>query len=118
MKVLVIILSALLLGSNLWAEERKVELNKNKEFQPNRSEYSIPLSVTQDDNLVNLTSTVNVADVYFTVKTVVGEVVLSDVISLPANQTYTFSLGNVESDVYILEVKINGELYYGYLEIY
>lgn len=55
MKVLVIILSALLLGSNLWAEERKVELDKRILFsnKPNRSDTSISLRVVSDGSYVS-----------------------------------------------------------------
>lgn len=55
---------------------------------------------------------------YVWVKKTTNEIMMSDTVSLVSGQTYTFFLGDIESDVYILEVKINGELYYGYLEIY
>ena len=60
----------------------------------------------------------NINELYFEVKTVTGTIITSETISLVAGQTYTTSIGEVESDVYILEVKINGEIYCGYLEIY
>ena len=55
---------------------------------------------------------------FIAIKTVTNEILLSETFSLVAGQTYTTTIGEVESDVYILEVKINGEIYCGYLEIY
>ncbi|MBQ8519916.1 MAG: DUF3244 domain-containing protein [Bacteroides sp.] len=117
MKYLVVILSALFLCSDLWAEERKVELYKNVE-KPERSENSINLTAKSDGNIVTFYSEKNVQGLFVAVKTLTDEIITSEIISLVAGQTYTLSVGEIESDVYILEVKINGELYYGYLETY
>ena len=116
MKHLVIILSALLLCSNLQAEQKNVELRK-KAKGANRSETFCP-TVTHDGIFLSFSPEENINELYFEVKTVTGTIITSETISLVAGQTYTTSIGEVESDVYILEVKINGEIYCGYLEIY
>lgn len=71
-----------------------------------------------EGNIITFTSESIIEVLYFEVKTLTGETVTSETISLVAGKTYTTTIGEVESDVYILEVKINGETYCGYLEIY
>lgn len=71
-----------------------------------------------EGNIITFTSESIIEVLYFEVKTLTGETVTSETISLVAGQTYTTTIGEVESDVYILEIKINGETYCGYLEIY
>ena len=118
MKHLVIILSALLLCSNLWGEKREVKLEKKELDKPYRSETSTKLSIIQDGNFISFSSENNINEMFIAIKTVTNEILLSETFSLVAGQTYTTTIGEVESDVYILEVKINGEIYCGYLEIY
>lgn len=118
MRNLVFILSVLLLCSNLGAEERTVELKKKVETLPNRSENSINLIVVNDGNNLIFSSIDSFDFFYFDIKTITGETVMADTISLVANQSYTISIENLECDIYVLEIKIGDELYYGYLEIY
>ncbi len=118
MKHLVIILSALLLCSNLWGEKREVKLEKKELDKPYRSETSTKLSIIQDGNFISFSSENNINEMFIAIKTVTNEILLSETFSLVAGQTYTTTIGEVESDVYILEVKINGETFCGYLEIY
>lgn len=121
MKHLVLILSALFLCNfNLQAEEKKIELEKKGANQNNydRTDFSTKISVIQDKNLLLFSSEENINELYFEVKTVTGITITSETFSLVAGQTYTTTIGEVESDVYILEVKINGEIYCGYLGIY
>ena len=120
MKIWIIVLSALLMCSNLWAEEKKVELDK-KVIPPqkqNRSDLSINLEVFMDGSDISFYSDRNIENMYVWVKKTTGETVMSDTASLVTGQTYTFSIGDVVSDIYVLEVKIEDTLYYGYLEIY
>lgn len=118
MRNLVFILSALLC-IELLAEERKIEIEKKTDEKiPERSTTCSNLSVVNEGNIITFTSESIIEVLYFEVKTLTGETVTSETISLVAGQTYTTTIGEVESDVYILEIKINGETYCGYLEIY
>lgn len=117
MKHLMIILGALLICSNLWAE-KKVELRKRRNEGADRSEICVNLTAISDQKIITFISETNIESFYYEVRTITNEILLSETFSLIAGQTYTTSIGEVESDVYILEVKINGEIYSGYLEIY
>lgn len=120
MKKIVIILSSILLCLSLWAEERKVELKKEdtKQNTHERSGPSITPLVKLNENTLSLLSEGTFDNVHVVIKTITGETVMADTISLVANQSYTISIENLECDIYVLEIKIGDELYYGYLEIY
>ena len=117
MKRLLIILSALLFSIYSWSDEVKLDIAKRRGLEDDRSEYAIPM-VTHDNRILNFYSEKNLDNLTILLKNGYGETIISESISLPAQQVYTIHLGDIENDVYILELKVDGIVYSGYVEIY
>lgn len=119
MKRLIITICTLLFISSIWANRGVgvIELFKHKER--NKQKRSIPIlpSAYQDGRTIYFYSNLPLENLRVTIKDETGQVISEETIFVSSQQSYTFSIGNVEEGVYTLELNNGNDEYYGYFEI-
>ncbi len=99
-----------------YAEEIDIKLIKEDKIEI-RS-LSSELTATHDDNIVHIYySDYLLENLQVIVKDLSGEVVYSNTVSVSYNQPYSFTLNNVESGEYKIELVYGTKLLYGYFSI-
>lgn len=114
MKHLLIACLALLCSATSWAES--IKFIKAEAGQELRSITFEP-TASIDGNTISISSAITVQNARVAVKDMAGNVVYNSTITIPARQHYSFSLNNVESGDYVLEVTYADKFFYGYFII-
>ena len=112
MKSLLIGCICLLASISVWAEETNIKFVKEDMGEFDIRSVFIDPTATQDNNIINIYSAMTLENVQVTVKDMEGNVVFSDVITIPAGQRYTFTLSE-ESGNYTIELQYQKKLYHG-----
>lgn len=117
-RLIITICTLLILITSSWAHTEAIVLTKLR--HKSRQERSMPIvpSVYQEGSAIYLYSDLPLENLQVTIKDETGQVISEETIFVSPQQSYTFSIGNVEDGKYILELD-NGqeEEYYGYFEI-
>ena len=114
MKHLLIACLALFCSATSWAEE--IKFIKSEAGQDLRSIVIEP-TASIDGNFISIFSDITIQNVQVAVKDMMGNVIYSNTIAIPAKQHYSFTLDNVESGDYVLEVTYAYKYYYGYFAL-
>lgn len=117
MKRLLFIFYALSLVTNLWANDKMIKMHKTSISEEERH-FSAKISASCECSAIYLHSDAPIDYLLVTVKDGTGRVVSSESVSIFPQQPYTFSIGNVEEGIYILELNDGASIYKGYFEIY
>lgn len=114
MKHLLIACLALLCSATSWAESIKfIKAEAGQEWRSITFEPTASI----DGNLIIIYSDITVQNVQVAVKDMAGNVVYTSTITIPAKQHHSFTLDNVESGDYVLEVTYADKFFYGYFII-
>lgn len=115
MKRLLIIICALLLSIGSWATT--IKLIRSKKI--NAFERSLPIepSASYDNNTIYLYSEVPLENLQVAIKNETGEILFCEYVCVSPQYPYTFSIGNVENGIYILELDDGKYKYHGFFEI-
>ena len=74
-------------------------------------------TATQDGNIVSISVPISIQKVQVAVKDIMGNVIYTNTIAIPANQPYSFVLDNADDGDYILEVTYGDKYFYGYFTL-
>lgn len=116
MKRLLIICSCLLCIC-LCSAKIKIDLKKKDPKAQTRSLVHVPTAY-YEDNTIYLQFEISIETLQVTVKNEEGDIISSETIVLSPQQSYDFSLGNLENGIYTLELNDGENSYYGYFEVY
>lgn len=114
MKHLLIACLALFCSATSWAEE--IKFIKSEAGQDLRSIVIEP-TASIDGNTISIFSIITIQDVQVTVKDMAGNIIYTNIIAIPSKQHYSFSLDDIESGNYVLEVIYMNKYYYGYFAL-
>ena len=117
MKRLIITICTLLLLTSLSAHRGKIELTKSRFKTGDRRSMPIVPSAYQDGSTIYFYSNFPLENLQITIKDETGQVISEETIFVSPQQSYTFSIGNVEEGVYTLVLNNGNDEYYGYFEI-
>lgn len=117
MKKLIVLLSIILSMTSLFAEEKKIELNKKisvkKEYRSGFSE----LIATQDDSTLRLYTDKFTNKCRITVTDGMGQTIYTETVSIIPESPHVFTLDNAEKGMYQLNIETDEATYYGIFEI-
>lgn len=94
----------------------KIILSKTEEKVQERSVIIEPTAY-YEANTIYLQSDILIEELQVTIKDKEGNVISSEIIFLSPEQSYDFSLGDIENGIYLLELNDGENGYYGYFEI-
>lgn len=98
-----------------WAKE---EIKFIKEEMPeDLRSIVIEPTASIDGNIICIFSDITIQNVQVAVKDMAGNVIYTSTIAIPAKQHYSFTLDNVESGDYVLEVTCADKYFYGYFAL-
>lgn len=101
-----------------FGEEVNIELHKDTPIGIGTRSLSVDPTATHDGNIVSIYyANYLLANVQVTVKELSGNTVYSNVISVSYAQPYSFTLSNVESGEYVLELSYENKTLYGFFKI-
>lgn len=114
MKHLLIACIALLCATSSWAEN--IKFIKAERGEDLRSIVIEP-TATQDGNAISISFPISIQNVQVVAKDIMGNVIYTNTIAIPANQPYSFVLDNADDGDYILEVTYGDKYFYGYFTL-
>lgn len=114
MKHLLIACIALLCTTFSWAEN--IKFMKGEKGEELRSIVIEP-TASQDGNTISISVPVDIQNVQVVAKDIMGNVIYTNTIAIPANQPYSFMLDNADDGDYILEVTYGDKYFYGYFTL-
>lgn len=114
MKHLLIACIALLCATFSWAEN--IKFIKSERGEDLRSIVIEP-TASQDGNTISISAPITIQGVQVAVKDIMGNVIYTNTIAIPANQHYSFMLDNADDGDYILEVTYGDKYFYGYFTL-
>lgn len=89
-----------------------------KEDAPlDRRSIVIEPTASQDGNTISISAPITIQGVQVAVKDIMGNVIYTNTIAIPANQHYSFMLDNADDGDYILEVTYGDKYFYGYFTL-
>lgn len=103
-----------LLCINAFGEEVNIQLQPDTKSISTRSLSIAPTATYDSKTLTIHYDDYLLANLQVTVKDLSGNTVYSNVISVSYNQPYSFTLNNVGSGKYVLELKYESKSLYGY----
>ena len=113
MKHLIIACLVLLCNAATSAEATEIKFIKAEAGQDWRSVVIEP-TASIDGNTISIFSDITIQNVQVAVKDMAGNVIYANTIAIPSKQNYSFSLDDIESGNYVLEVIYMNKYYYGY----
>lgn len=95
-----------------------VNIRLIKEDAPlDRRSIVIEPTAIQDGNIISISFPVDIQNVQVVAKDIMGNVIYTNTIAIPANQPYSFMLDNADDGDYILEVTYGDKYFYGYFTL-
>lgn len=105
MKRLLSICIFILLGLSVGAEEVNIQLSRHKDDDVDTRSLTIEPTASHDNNAIHIYyDDYLLENLQIIVKDLLGNVVYSNTINISYNQPYSFSLNNVDSGEFILEL--------------
>lgn len=117
MKRLLIILCVFLVTASIRATEVSIKFEKICDGYENDRSLSLQPYASHDGSIIHLYSDFPIETMQVTVKDAMGNILSWETISLNPEQPYTFSIGDVATGVYMLELNDGRNKYRGYFEI-
>lgn len=118
MKRLLIIFCVFVSAISSWSTEVNIKfIEVESIYQENDRSLSLQPYASHDGNIIHLYSDFPIETMQVTVKDSMGNILSWETIALNPEQPYTFSIGDVATGVYMLELNDGRNKYRGYFEI-
>lgn len=116
MKRLLFTLFTVVFASTLLVHAESIRLQKDEAPRDLRSIVIAPTAAL-DGSTISIYSVMTIQNVQVSVKDMMGNVIYTSTITIPADQHYSFTLDAAENGDYILEVTYDGKRFYGYFTL-
>jgi len=117
MKHFIVIFIALIMSTSMsYAEEKKIETNKEQWHKEIRSTSFIP-TITHDSNTLYIYSDIVIENLHITVRDTTGMILYSNTVTISNTQRYSFTINDMNEGEFLIELTHENKYLYGYFNI-